>query len=122
MNWERFEELCREHNVSPTSVVIQCGCERSAVSRWKRQFYEKGGSNVTSETLLKISEYFHVTTDYLLGLSDKRTSDQEVILRWLENNTDNVRFSLNVSQLSSEDFNDVSRYVNLIKLKEAAKE
>lgn len=50
MNWERFEFLCRKKGLSPTSVVVKCGCERSAVTRWKKNYYENGCSNVTSET------------------------------------------------------------------------
>src|SRR5699024_3693426 len=35
-------------------------------------YYEQGRNEPSLETLVQIAEIFHVTTDYLLGLSDKR--------------------------------------------------
>ena len=37
------------------------------------QYYESGGRRPDFEGLVALADYFNVTTDYLLGRTDKRT-------------------------------------------------
>lgn len=49
------------------------------VSRQSITFYEKGARVPDIQTARKFAEYFGVTTDYLLGLSDNRTNETDAI-------------------------------------------
>ena len=40
-------------------------------------FYESGERDMNTETLAKLSDFFNVTIDYLLGKSDIRNPDKE---------------------------------------------
>ena len=39
--------------------------------------YESGKRDMSTETVVKLAEYFNVSTDYLLGKSDIRNFDKE---------------------------------------------
>ena len=66
--YERYEELCQEHGMKPQNPKMQEITEASSgtISGWKKGVIPK------TETIIRISKYFGVTTDYLLGLSDSR--------------------------------------------------
>lgn len=59
---DRLRRLRREKGVSGKVVGDFCGVSASAVCR-----YEKGDREPDMQTIIKLSEYFDVTTDYLLG-------------------------------------------------------
>ena len=56
-----FTKLCNEKGESPTSVCLKVGLSNSAYTAWD------DNSVPRLATLLKIAEYFDVSTDYLLG-------------------------------------------------------
>ncbi len=61
MFFDNLEKLCIEHNTTPTvfiTKVLKMGS--SNVTRWKN------GTLPNSDVILKISDYFNVTTDMLL--------------------------------------------------------
>lgn len=66
MFWEIFLELCNQHNTSPTAVVLSLGLSRGSVTSWKE------GKTPYQRTLVKISDYFNVSVDYLVGKTDKK--------------------------------------------------
>lgn len=69
MFYDRFYELCQKSGVTPTQVARDLGLRQSTVSMWKKQ-----GTTPKYETLLKLSDYFGATIDYLTGLTkDPRT-------------------------------------------------
>lgn len=61
MFWEKFIELCKQANVSPSGVAREIGLSNSAAVKWKK------GAIPDSNTLQKIADYFDVSVDYLLG-------------------------------------------------------
>lgn len=63
--WERFLGLCETHNLKPNRVAIEIGVASGTLSKWKI-----GKTFPNGETLIKISEYFECSIDYLLGLSN----------------------------------------------------
>ncbi len=63
MFWERFYGLCRRCGKKPNPVGKEIGLSSGIISKWK------AGGIPNGETLMKLSKYFHVSTDYLLGLS-----------------------------------------------------
>lgn len=72
MFYDRFLEICKQHNVSPSQVAIQCGFNKSSVTNWK-----KNGYAPRQEILIKIADYFNVTVDYLLDKTESLYTKKE---------------------------------------------
>ena len=60
--YERFEQLCNEAGFKPQSI-----------SNWGLK-----GAIPKGDVICRLAEYFHVSTDYLLGLSKVRFSQDEL--------------------------------------------
>ncbi len=59
--FENLEELCKKHNITPTAFVLNIlKMGSSNVTRWKN------GTLPNSDIILKIADYFKVSTDYVL--------------------------------------------------------
>jgi transcriptional regulator with XRE-family HTH domain len=66
----KLKSLRLEYNLTQKQVADRIGLATSAVSS-----YESGTRYPTYDTLAKLSYIFHVSTDYLIGITDKRTID-----------------------------------------------
>ena len=66
MFWERFYNLCIQKGTKPNPVAKELGISSGILSRWKNE-----GSTPNGDSLTKIANYFNVSTDYLLGLTDE---------------------------------------------------
>lgn len=64
MFWERFVQLCADHNTKPNPVAKELGISSGAVTNWKN------GAVPQSATLKRIADYFDVSVSYLLGVVD----------------------------------------------------
>lgn len=62
MFWENFVALCAERNTKPNPVASKLGISSGAVTKWKKE-----GIIPNEVTLKKLSDYFNVTKDELLG-------------------------------------------------------
>ena len=62
---ERLRELRLSRDLSQQELGEKLTVNRKSISHWERNTYEPD-----YETLVKIAQYFEVSTDYLLGLSD----------------------------------------------------
>ncbi|MDP4109398.1 MAG: helix-turn-helix transcriptional regulator [Bacillota bacterium] len=60
----RLRDLREENNVKQKDLAQQLNLKPNAISK-----YEKNVSQPSIATLIKIAEIFHVSVDYLLGLS-----------------------------------------------------
>lgn len=58
---DKIKALRRKKNLSQSQLANELSVTSQAVSKW-----EKGLSNPDIEIIIKISEFFGVTTDYLL--------------------------------------------------------
>ena len=67
---EKLRSLRIEKNLTQKQVADWIGLAISAVSS-----YESGSRYPTYDTLIKLARMFHVSTDYLLGIADKRNID-----------------------------------------------
>lgn len=67
---EKLRVLRTEKKLTQKQVADRIGLAISAVSS-----YESGTRYPSYETLIKLSRIFHVSTDYLLGLTEKRSID-----------------------------------------------
>lgn len=63
---ERLERLRVEHGLSQDQLAEAVGLTRAAVSH-----YEKGRRRPDFDTVRKLADFFRVSTDYLLGLTDQ---------------------------------------------------
>lgn len=64
MFYSRLNALCAERGVKITNVIAEMGMGSGNLSKWKAGGVPKG------DTLSKLADYFHVSTDYLLGRTD----------------------------------------------------
>ena len=63
MFYDTFVFLCKQKGLSPSKAALEAGISKSLVTKWKTI-----GTEVPSpEVLKKLSSYFRVTPDYLLG-------------------------------------------------------
>ncbi len=67
---EKLYSLRIEKKLTQTQLAARIGLAISAVSS-----YESGSRYPSFETLIKLARIFHVSTDYLLGLTEKRSID-----------------------------------------------
>lgn len=57
--YERFIELCKRENMSPSKVAEEIGLSNSIITYWKT------GAMPKTETLKKIANHFNVTFEYI---------------------------------------------------------
>ena len=57
--------LRESHNLSQAALAKRLGVTRSSVNAW-----EMGLSIPTAQYIVELSQLFHVSTDYLLGLNN----------------------------------------------------
>lgn len=62
MFYDRFSKLCEQAGVTPAKVAESIGVNKSTMYMWKNQ-----GTTPKYDTTKKISEYFGVSVDSLLG-------------------------------------------------------
>lgn len=66
----RLRELLENTNTTQEEIANYCGIQRQSVAQWK-----DGKTKPDILSLCKIAQYFNVSADYLLGLSDVSTTD-----------------------------------------------
>lgn len=69
---ERIRELRNSRGISQTQLASKLGVTKQSISNW-----ENDNILPSIEMLVKIANFFEVSTDYLLGLDNKRTLDVE---------------------------------------------
>lgn len=65
---QRLKELRKEKKKTQVEMAEYLGIKARAY-----QYYEGGGHYPEVPNLIKLADYFGVSTDYLLGRSDSRT-------------------------------------------------
>ena len=64
-----FEDLCAKKGKTPTAVGNELGIAKTTISYWRN----KSGVIPKQDVILKLSEYFGVSTDYLLSGEEPAT-------------------------------------------------
>ena len=72
---EKLRELRLERQWTQSHVANRVGVTASIVSA-----YEIGTRQPSYEVLIRLASLYHVSTDYLLGISGKRTSDNQYLV------------------------------------------
>ncbi len=71
---EKLKKLRTDYNLSQAALAHDLGVAQNTLSNW-----EKGNREPDLSTIVKIAEYFDVTTDYLLGRVEKPQSVKKVL-------------------------------------------
>ncbi len=71
---ERIESLTKTKGITVNILLKECGINKSLLSDLKSK-----GSMPSADKLKKIADFFGVTTDYLLGRSDKKSITPDVL-------------------------------------------
>ncbi len=106
----RIKEVRESRHVIQEIVANEIGVTQQTFSK-----YERDITNIKVDVLIKLAEYFNVTTDYLLGLSDVKRDLQ----RQVEMNKDLDEYYELVEAFKSFDEYDKELLWNIVqKLKE----
>lgn len=66
MQFQRLEDLRIDADKTQAEIAELLSCKREVYRR-----YEKGIREIPVWALIKLAQYYGVSTDYILGLSDK---------------------------------------------------
>lgn len=63
--YERIRNLREDHDLTQKQVAQILNCSQQVYSN-----YELGQRDIPTDVLIKISKFYNVSTDYILGISD----------------------------------------------------
>lgn len=66
MYLKRLKDLREDHDLKQTNIAEYLGIQQTVYSR-----YERGFQNLPLEHLILLSKKYNVSTDYILGLTNK---------------------------------------------------
>ncbi len=107
--WERFYNLCIEHNIKPNPLASKLGIASGTISGWK------SGKKPNTNHLELLCGYFNVSADYLLGKTYKK--NEQTVPDELPASEELRKLIEESSTLSDEEARKVREYVELLKLK-----
>lgn len=67
MQFQRLEHLRIDHDKTQEDIARYLGCQREVYRR-----YEKGSRQIPIDFLIRLSELYHVSIDYIVGLTDQQ--------------------------------------------------
>lgn len=76
---ENIKKLRTANNLTQVELAAELGVSKQCVSNWENDYIQP-----SIEMLIKLAEYFKVSTDFILGLNDTRQinvdglSDKEI--------------------------------------------
>ncbi len=65
MQYHRIRDLREDHDLRQKDIADFLNCSQQVYSN-----YELGQRDIPTEILIRLSEYYHVSVDYLLGLTN----------------------------------------------------
>lgn len=65
--YPRLRDLREDKDLTQKQVGIIVGMSQTGYSQ-----YELGNNDIPTHVLITLSEYYHVSVDYILGLTDER--------------------------------------------------
>ena len=71
---EKLKELRKSKGFTQEEMAKELSCNRQKIADW-----ERGKSTPSADDLILLSKIFEVSTDYLLGLSNIKTTDDDLI-------------------------------------------
>lgn len=70
--YDRIQKLCEDRKISIARLESDCGFSNSTIKKWKAT------STPGVDKIKAIAQYFGVTVDYLLGLTEIPTSPLQI--------------------------------------------
>ncbi len=71
---DRIKELRQNRNISQSDLARAMFVTRSSVNAW-----EMGISIPSTEKIMELASFFHVTTDYIMGQDDRKLIDVSLL-------------------------------------------
>ena len=109
MFYDVFCDMCKQRDLTPGGAAREIGFNRSSITLWKNN-----GTAPRRALLVKIADFFQVSTDYLLELEPEKKPTpggrQEI-------GDEDLKFALwgDCTEMSDEDLADVRRYAAFIR-------
>lgn len=113
MFYDRFEELCQRKGVKVGRACAEMGVSRSLAAKWKATGTEKP----SAEVLEKMSAYFGMSIDEILGKEKEPSSTEELSVE------DQLKFALfgGVGDITDAMMDEVKQFAQMVKLREEQK-
>lgn len=110
MFYDIYCALCQKNGLTPSGAASKIGFNRASVTMWKNT-----GKAPKQELLLKIAEFFGVTTDYLLTGEDTKKAPTQEDERTISDKE--LMFALwgDSQNVDESDLEDVRRYAAFVK-------
>lgn len=83
---DNIEYLCNENNISISKMLADLGLARGLVSNWRKR-----GTIPSGDIVLKIANYFDVSTDFLLGIEEFSVHPDVVTSSYVANKIKELR-------------------------------
>ncbi|SDN14038.1 helix-turn-helix domain-containing protein [Acetanaerobacterium elongatum] len=97
---ERIESLIALKSTTKKKMLEDLSLNKNSFATWRER-----GTIPSADVILKIANYFDVSTDYLLGNASK-----------IESSTDDIKFALfGTTQIDDEVLDEVKRFAKYIK-------
>ena len=97
---KRIKYLCDEKKVTFAEVERKAGISNGQIRRWDT-------SSPKTENLQKVADYFNVSTDYLLGRTDKKNFED----------LNTIAAHHDGDEWTEEELEEIERFKQFIKLK-----
>lgn len=107
---ERFKELKDSKDIMLKDLAFDLDTTSPKLSN-----YLNGNAEPSYEFLIKIAKYFRVSTDYLTGMSDYKTYDEEMLAKNIQENSESLN---DISDENKQliDYNSIMLHKSLVKL------
>ena len=66
MAYQRIRDLREDHDLKQREIAQHLNCSQRVYSN-----YELGQRDIPTDILIRLARFYQVTTDYILGLSDR---------------------------------------------------
>lgn len=93
----RIRDLREDRDLRQIDVADATGIDQKTLSN-----YETGKTNLDSYSIMKLADFFKVSTDYLLGYSDLNILNKKDILKRLEKIEDDIRVLRKALELQND--------------------
>ena len=115
MFYDTFLYLCNQAGVSPSAAVVDMGFQKSVATRWKN------GTVPRDANLMKVADYFGVTTDYLLTGETKKSpasslTEDEEMMEYLNELKNNPGMRILFSKAKGASKEDLEKVVKMIEI------
>lgn len=103
--FDRVKKLCEEQKISIVELEEKVGFGRNSLYSWKK-------NNPSSEKLEKVADFFNVSTDYLLGRTDKKRIDD----------IDTIAAHHDGEDWTEEELEEIERFKEFVRMKRSQQE